>query len=51
MAAPTSCVELLGSLFPDIDPQISNYVTGECIGIILRLKIHLLFNRFENKNQ
>ncbi|XP_052826927.1 ATP-binding cassette sub-family F member 3 [Octopus bimaculoides] len=28
MAAPTSCVELLGSLFPDIDPQISNYVTG-----------------------
>ncbi|GAB1599407.1 ATP-binding cassette sub-family F member 3-like [Argonauta hians] len=28
MAAPTSCIELLGSLFPDIDPQISNYVTG-----------------------
>lgn len=28
MAAHTSCVELLGSLFPDIDPQISDYVTG-----------------------
>ncbi|CAE1242067.1 ABCF3 [Acanthosepion pharaonis] len=28
MAAHASCVELLGSLFPDIDPQISDYVTG-----------------------